>query len=223
MKKYLIALFYSVCAVNVASAESIDAPVHKPGETWTFQQTNLWDSKVMLEFTMKTLGVSGDYVRYARTTKSVSPSTGEFLPPQSMEFTQRADYSSVVTLGTEKFVNQPYKWPLEVGEKWEYSTKRQLPAPTPTAAPIVVDSKTIAEVVGKEKVSTPAGTFATFKIVYKSSVGLDTGAASAATSVNTGWYSPDVHTNVKYTVEVFGADGAPQARTMLQLMHYEPQ
>ncbi|MES2070171.1 MAG: hypothetical protein V4488_07480 [Pseudomonadota bacterium] len=209
----------SLVALNSAYAQSVQAPVPAAGNSWSYKTSDMWSAKLISESTLKTVGVSGEYVRIFYETKSASKN-GEFVMPQTSESTTRADLNSVIMYKGERQENPWYKWPLEAGKKWSFQIKQELPPTGSATIPQVMTQNIDAEVKGWETLELPAGKLKAIKIVYKSTW-TAVNPASNGTSVSTTWYSPDVKRFVQYTSENFGPDGSPQARTLQQLVHYE--
>jgi hypothetical protein len=218
--KRCIAMFLTSCclAANVASAQSVSAPVAEEGNTWEFQTVDLWSGKMTSRLTRKTIGVSGEYARMMYETTDVGKA-GEFVKPRVTEGTMRADLNFNVMYRGEKLERIAYKWPLEPGKKWSYQIKEDLPLAANATVPQVVTTNTDVEVKGWESIEVPAGKFKVLKLQYKNSWSTENPASKGITLATT-WYCPEIKTIVQSTFESFGADGSPQTRTRDQLVRY---
>ena len=85
----------------------------------------------------------------------------------------------------------PYKFPLYVGRKWNYTHSSSKYKQGTTGEVSVIDST--VKVVSYEQVKVPAGTFWAFKIEENRSV---RGASGRGYYVTT-WYSPEVKNSIK--------------------------
>jgi hypothetical protein len=221
MQKCLILALLAAFASEIAFAQSVQAPIHTVGEQWTYQTIAPDSSKILSEVTRTTLGIDGDAVRYALSERIVSPATGQFLPPKTTQVTEHADLSQMTNPEKEKLEIPNFKWPLEVGEKWGATRKINSPSIMPFAAHATYTLKTYVEVVKWEDVNTPVGKFKTLKIVYTFT---NQGPHVDTTSVNTLWYSPDLHRDVKSMMETIVDGGpSPQIRFQTHLIQYKPK
>jgi len=202
--------------INSARAQSVDAPVLTAGLKWDYQTTDMWSNKLILRQSTRVIGVAGDYARMSYESTPVGAKF-ELTKPTTSEGTVRADLNSSATYRGEKMDKIWYKWPLELGKKWNYVVKTDLAPVGTSTQPQVMTSNFAAEVKSFESIEVPAGKFKAIKIVYKGNWSTENPAASG-TSVSTSWYSPEAKNFVQYTYEAFGADGVPQTRTIQQLV-----
>ncbi len=77
-----------------------------------------------------------------------------------------------------------YSWPLTVGQRWEQTTRLERPVDRQTT-----ERNSVWTVEAEETVTVPAGTFRTFKIVWRNK-----NTEAVLTEV---WYAPDVKQPVK--------------------------
>ncbi|TDK63536.1 hypothetical protein [Sapientia aquatica] len=208
-----------LATLNLAHAQSVDAPTFVGGEKWEYQKRDLWTDKVSQRFTVKILGVSGDFVRRSFETTNIS-NNGEIMKPQSSEMTGRADLNETVIFHGEKMTKLWYQWPLQPGKKWSFQFRAELAPSAPNAAPQIMTTNINAEVKGWETVEIASGKVKAIKIEYKSNWTTDS-PASTGDTVNTVWYCPELKTQVKNVFETFAADGSPQARTVTALVLYQ--
>jgi hypothetical protein len=107
--RVLPVLAFAVSAVTgVVHAQPINAPHRVEGDSWQFQDINLWSSKLVSRSTQKTIGVSGDYVRSYFETQAIGQS-GEIIKPVVSEITGRADLNQVVMYQGEQQDQTWYK------------------------------------------------------------------------------------------------------------------
>lgn len=100
------------------------------------------------------------------------------------------------------------KTPLEVGKEWRSDVNGQS---LETGA--VLRSTGIAKVVGQESVTTPAGTFDTFKVEANIRQISGKDQTRSSTVVETSWYAPAVRRWVKRTTEIRAEGRLRESRT----------
>ncbi|MBB3212353.1 hypothetical protein FHW67_001633 [Herbaspirillum sp. Sphag1AN] len=217
MKRVILSVI-AASSIQIAHAQSVQAPVPVQNEKWSYQTTDQWTSKVTQTINVTVVGVLGNYIRQQNEVHNVT-SSGQQAPTQTLLVTLPSDLNVVSTINGERIVNRIYDWPLTSGKKWHKQSKVASTMTLPTGlTPAVFTSDTDAEVAGWEDVQTPAGNFKALKIVYKSKTTVDIMPTFSSTSTETSWYSPDVHRNVKYTSEAFGASGEPLTSTVQLLV-----
>ncbi|WP_133166833.1 hypothetical protein [Solimicrobium silvestre] len=202
--------------MNSSYAQSVNAPVYAVGEKWEFMKKDLWTGKVIQRYTVKNIGIAGDYLRRSFETTNIS-ANGDITKPQFTESTVRADMNENIMFHGEKSIKVWYKWPLEIGKKWSLQSKSEI---APTAANAVAQTMVStwnAEVVQWENVDMPSGKVKALKIVYKLAWTLDS-PTGGGDGVYTVWYSPEQKNVVQSIYETFTADGSPQLRTITQLV-----
>ena len=238
-KKTFVAL--SLCAVlpGIALAQSIAAPVLKPGDTWTYIST-------------AELGPNGwrqtrDQISVQRTTSDhiyvETQQSGTTQAPR--ELIMDADWSrSRSGNGTETVVNRPLAFPLTVGKTWtiKYSESH----PNPQHASEAYDTR--YKVVGPETVTVTGGKFDAIKIEAEgtwkaqaapgqsvtSGVSRNAGGSTIVmqshnngTAEGTGktykafWYVPAVGRWVKSVEEYYDTNGVRTARYSNELASYK--
>jgi hypothetical protein len=211
---YLAAAVGLSAVVQCAHAQSVQQPVFKEGDFWEYQMFDSWSNRMTSTFSKQVIGISGDFIRVSYDLREISK-TGDISRPQQNEATLRADLNATSMSGGEKYEKLYYKWPLEPGKKWIAQFKGDLAPATANAAAQVIATTLNVEVKGWEKLTTPAGDFNTLKIIAKGNwvTSNSTQANGTGTFTATRWYSPDARSDVQYTYEAFGADGAPLTKT----------
>jgi hypothetical protein len=105
------------------------------------------------------------------------------------------------------------KFPLSVGQKWNYEITVR---PTGTRR----DQRRSAEVavVGQEQVTTPAGSFKTYKLVRSESWSSTGMAGGSSSTTSTFFYSPETRSIVKRVTENSNNPGI----TTVELIKFTP-
>jgi hypothetical protein len=235
-----ILLAASMAVATCAQAESVPAPVLKPGESWTYINTvetapNGWrqthDEIVLLRST-------SDHI-YAEAHQ-----VGATQAPN--EVIAGADWSRSRNVnGTETTVNRPLSFPLSDGKTWEVQFTEAHPN-------VKHDSESVDahfKVVGPETVEVPAGKFNAIKIEAEGEWTAQTAPMQTAmggtivnqagttvvaqtrraTSVTTTgrlykafWYVPEIGRWVKSVEEYYGSNGIRSQRISSELESFKP-
>lgn len=212
------------------NAQSIDSPVIKPGDTWTYRTTvekgaGGW-TQTHDDFTVSRVTPSSVYY-------SVKQS-GSTLPQKELimgsDWSRRRDVN-----GTETVVSRPLSFPLQLGKTWDLQYTEQ----HPNKAHKFEKWDNKFTVVGFESVEVPAGQFKALKIESEGSWAAELepnqtlvqGAQSRENSTTmvtqvskttdipvTGrtykayWYVPEVKRWVKYVEEYYTNGGVRNER-----------
>jgi hypothetical protein len=221
-----------------ALADSLDAPVVKEGDTWTYRNTHEkgtdWNQ-------------TRDEIKVSRATSSTI-----YFAQKQADSTQAvkeafsgADWSRIRDInGKETVVNKPLSFPLSAGKKWEVQYTEQHPNKLHKFEQF--DSK--YSVIGYEQIEVPAGKFNALKIEVEgnwvaekepaqaviSSAATTASGTSMATEVRktnedvvTGrlykafWYVPEVKRWVKSVEEYYSNGGVRSERTTSELESFK--
>jgi hypothetical protein len=226
-------------AASLARAESVQAPILKPGDTWTYVNTvetapNGWrqtrDEIVLLRTTSDHIYFE---TRQAGTTQAAN------------EVVAGADWSRSRNVnGTETMVNRPLSFPLSDGKTWEVKYTEA----HPNVKHASESSDTHFKVVGPETVEVAAGKFNAIKIEAEGDWTAETApmvAAVGGTIVNqagttivaqtrkampvtaTGriykafWYVPEIGRWAKSVEEYYGSNGVRTQRFSSELESFK--
>jgi hypothetical protein len=229
MRTFIPALCIAGAAMSV-SAQSLNAPVVKAGDTWTYKIT-----------TEK--GPSGwTQTRDDTTVSRVTSSTiyysvkGSGSTQPAKELFAGLDWSRVRDIdGKETLVNKPFSFPLTVGKAWEVHYTE----PHPNKSFRSEEWAHKYTVVGFEPVEVPAGKFNALKIeaegrwtaeleptqtVVQGAQSNADGTSTVTQTQKTGdrtvsgrtykafWYVPEVRRWVKSVEEYYGSGGVRNER-----------
>ncbi|MBY8609229.1 hypothetical protein K7N18_30900 [Burkholderia arboris] len=238
-KKTFVAL--SLCAVlpGIALAQSIAAPVLKPGDTWTYIST-------------AEIGPNGwrqtrDQISVQRTTSDhiyvETQQSGTTQAPR--ELIMDADWSRSRSVnGTETVVNRPLAFPLTVGKTWTIQYSESHPNPRHASEAY----ETHYKVVGPDTVTVAGGRFDAIKVeaegTWKAQLAPGQSVTSGVSrnangstivmqSRNSGmaegtgktymafWYVPAVGRWVKSVEEFYDTNGTRNARYSNELVSFK--
>jgi hypothetical protein len=229
-----------LAAARVSAAESIERPLVKEGDKWTYSiQTEELKNNMMAGFTRKH-DVSVVRVGSRNLIVASKPADSN-LPP--VESTVNLDWSVPRNIGGKELIYaQPYKFPLEVGKTWDH----EITEPNPTPAIALLRHTWHHTVIGWEDVTVPAGTFKALKIesegnwyresnpVAAASRGAIVNVPNATTATVTQqqaytppptggrayqalWYVPEIKRYVKLVYESYSSHGQVTLRRTEQL------
>ena len=162
MFKTTIVLSSILLSVSLVSAQTIERPNVKPGDTWTYQSTTELTANQAkqtpaqfieshYEVTVIRTGSTG--ILIARKQR------GSKLP--AMEMLLGSDWSRSRSInGEETVVNRPLQFPLKPGKSWEMKFTEN----NPNSEFKSYETKLTYTVIGWEEVSVPAGKFKALKI-----------------------------------------------------------
>ncbi|MDW3682544.1 hypothetical protein RA280_12485 [Cupriavidus sp. CV2] len=225
---------------NQASAQSVEQPAFKEGDSWTMHLKNQFPNGETRErsFVSALVRSGGDSILVS--TKPVDSS----LPPKEM--LMGLDWSQARSInGHMQVVNKPLSFPMKIGKTWTVSYDEDHPNPTVKQRHTQMQYK----VIGWEDITVPAGKFQALKIETDGTWYLEfqpTPAAAAAvakadqngSSVTmqsqkpitrdpaTGriyrayWYVPSVKRTVKIIEEQYNSGGGLSSRDTLELESY---
>ncbi len=178
------------------SSTKVETPSIKVGDTWTYNRIDGWQKTKDFTTVLVVTVVTDGEIR----TESMRTDNGEMtIGTRNKELNRRRTET-----GDRKFEWDPYYpsyvFPLEIGKSWEKEV---------TFTRNFDDRKVVAqlrgEVIGREKVSVPAGSFDALKIVvkgsYNGSMGSVWGGRWSGQQSETTWYAPEVKNFVKSIYE----------------------
>jgi hypothetical protein len=220
-------------------AQTLDAPVIKEGDTWTYRNTvekgpTGWTQTV-------------DEIKVARATDSTiyysQKQSGSTQPTK--ELFSGIDWERVRDVnGKETVVNKPLSFPLSVGKTWEVQYTEQHPSKTHKYEQM--DNK--FKVVGYESIEVPAGKFHALKIevegrwvaemepgqavvqgaqTTQNSTTMVTEVKKTNADTTTGrmykafWYVPEVKRWVKSVEEYYSSGGTRNERFTAELESFK--
>jgi hypothetical protein len=227
-------------AANAFAADSIERPLVKEGDKWTYSiQTEELKNNMMAGFTRKH-DLSIVRVTSRNLIVASKPSDSNLPPVQN---TVNLDWSVPRNVaGKELVLAQPYSFPLEVGKTWDH----EITEPNPTPAIALLRHNWHHTVIGWEDVTVPAGTFKALKIesegtwyresnpVAAASRGAIVNVPNATTATVTTqqaytpqpaggrayqvlWYVPAIKRHVKLVYESYSSHGEVTLRKTEQL------
>jgi hypothetical protein len=209
VKKIWTCFTLSAALLSNAQAQTAPQPVPVVNESWTYQTTDQWTSKVLSKSQLTLVGIDGEFGRMEYEYQAANPKEdGFFLQPQKSARTVRLSLNYANTINGKVYPVEDYRWPLTVGQKWSTTYKYS----DSNASYRIYTYNVDHEVVGWETVETPAGSFKALKIVRKRKSILDSDG-TLASAVSTAWYAPEAKRLVKFNFENFDATGAPYTRT----------
>jgi hypothetical protein len=242
VSRILVALCSILLSVSIASAETVDRPKVKGGDTWAYRVTNeqtpnqamrtpaQWTEKYY-EVEVTRVGSTGLLVsRKERSSR---------LPP--IETVVGLDWSRYRSVnGEETVVNQPFKFPLEQGKSWELKYVED----RPNSLYKYIETRLKYTVTGWEEITVPAGTFKALKVeadgTWKSGLEPSTNTSTTTRTDREGstvmmhagksrpgattgklyrayWYVPEARTYVKAVDENFSSNGTLSRRTIEEM------
>jgi len=238
MKNIVLASLVVAVSLNV-SAQTIDLPSVKAGDTWTYQQT-------------KEMGTAGWTPTHVEITISHANAASIYYTSKQSGSTQEGteifvgpDWSRVRNVNNkETVVNQPFSFPLKPGKTWEISYTEE----NPNKLRKYETLNTKYAVVGYETIEVPAGKFQALKIeaeghwtaemipvntVVQGAQVSQNGATVVAQVNKTGavvatgrvykafWYVPEVKRWVKSVEEYYGSNGTRSERDTQELESFK--
>jgi hypothetical protein len=191
--------------VSISSAqEQAPAPAFKEGDTWQYnfsRQGGLTQSSEFLQGTYEITITQGNVKAY------------EVNGNEKREIAIRSDgpSESLLTLIGKAEDRPNLKFPLSVGQKWNYQYRTQPPgAKNPQTRSVEVS------VIGIEQVTTPAGSFKGYKLMNESSWSTKSGRGGNTT---TSFYSPETRSIVKRSNK---GERDAQATSETELVKFTP-
>jgi hypothetical protein len=164
-------------APGAAPLGRAELPVWQVGDEWTYR----WESE-RGKGTFTWVVVREEVVNGEAEYVTVSGARETYRRRSDLAFRLTTLDGKVEERATPPTRN--YMWPLTVGKSWEYSYTRERPLER------VTDELIMAGVVEREEtVTVPAGTFPTFKLVYRNT--------RTRTVVGEWWYAPAVKSFVR--------------------------
>jgi hypothetical protein len=240
MKKVAAITFMAVLASTPqARAQPVEAPVVKPGDTWTYRSTT---EAAPAGWTQVREELSVTRVTSSTIFVTVKQSGSTQVPKET--FAGR-DWSRIRDVnGKETIVNRPLSFPLAIGQTWTLTYEEQQPNPAHKSERF--DNKYV--VLGYETVEVPAGKFRALKIeseghwyaelapgqvVTQGAQSNAQGSTIVSSMHKTGdrtsegrtykafWYAPEVKRWVKVVEEYYSSDGVRNQRYMQELESFK--
>ena len=190
---------------NNFSQEQVAAPVYKDGDFWVFRVTQ------SNRIGMDTARLEGDYqISYASGEAKFLELTGS----EKIEMTQNInELQGMLGIDQKDKIFQYLQFPLVVGQKWTREYQYRGYSGTKT----VVRRRTASQsVVGIEQITTPAGTFRTFKIESEP-IGAGEGGEVWILRYH---YSPETKSIVKFLMTRSGLRGEDRGKTEIELIRF---
>lgn len=159
MLRMIVVLFSFLLFVPLATAETIERPFVKPGDTWVYQFTTEQNANQRQgQYTEKHYELT--VVRAGSTSILISKrERGSKQPPiEKMVGSEWSKYRSIN--GEEAVVSQPLKFPLKPGKSW----KLKFIENHPSNQLKYKETQLNYTVIGWEEISVPAGKFKAIKI-----------------------------------------------------------
>jgi hypothetical protein len=189
--------FIAIAAFIVAAAApavAVAAPA-VAGDTFVYRVTNGYNS----EFMRGQIQYRVDKIDADRVTTSVSPDVPALGLPRTDIYTKEGNWLRHTLTNHDQPVEYEfspaypaYVFPLETGKSWSQRVTATNPA-TGKRNSVRVD----AEVVGSERISTPAGAFDTIKVSRRVYAGDWDGFLRETNIVETEWYAPALGRTVR--------------------------
>lgn len=200
----VILLLLSLAAV--AHAKDPVRPDVKIGDRWAWQHSNGLANE--MDYTLIEDVISVD-TNEIRTRQRMKGAMGDAIWTYTREWNLLDTPSS-----RYKPEFKTYEFPLVVGKKWTASSDKMLYG---SGAHGVFNVS--GEIVAKESVKVPAGTFMAYKVVLKLGA-MSTGPdARTGETVETTWYSPEARNYVKREL-TFSHDGRVRKKDVYELLEY---
>lgn len=173
-----------------AQSEKWERPDVKAGDSWTYQQKDLWTKLVRPPYTLTVEAVSDTSIKAKYTIND----------GRHFDWVYTRDWN-VAERGSRKFKPYwpAYSWPLQVGRKWKGDTSW----PGLASMPGLWKGTFQSEVKGVEKVTVAAGTFDAIRIERRGRYSTNAHSGSwngwGGEIFETVWYAPAVRQAVKFT------------------------
>jgi len=174
-----------------AQSGTWERPEVKVGDSWTYQEKDVWTKLVRPPYTLAVEDVGPLTIKVQRTNQD-----GRHFP-----WVYTRDWNVHAWPGP-RWVEPywpSYSWPLQVGKTWSGKASWPGPASMTGTWKATFDSK----VVGVEKITVPAGTFDVIRIESKGRYSTNAHSGSwngwGGEILETIWYAPTVRRAVKFT------------------------
>jgi len=176
---------------SYAQSETWERPDVKAGDSWTYQEKDLWTNAVRPPYTLTAQDVVPLTIKVQRTNQD----------GRHFDWVYTRDWNLAARPGP-RWVEPywpSYSWPLEVGKKW--SGKATWPGPASMTGTWKASFE--SKVVGVEKITVAAGTFDAVRIESKGRYSTNARSGSwngwGGEIIETIWYAPAVRRAVKFT------------------------
>jgi len=187
-----LAFVYGQVTSLRAEPEKWERPEVKVGDSWTYQQKDLWTNTVQPPYTQTVEAVSEVSIRVQSTNQD----------GRHFNFVFTRDWNVSERPGPRKV--EPYwpsySWPLEVGKKWSGDATWRAQDPSQLGTWKGTFQSQVTKV---EKITVAAGTFDTIKIERRGRYVTDATISGwrgwSGEILETVWYAPAVRRAVKFT------------------------
>lgn len=196
VKKLFAAFFVTLFAFALpVNAQSVERPTLKVGDEWVYSIRNTQYAKPATTFSVKVVALADNRITVNWENKDVG--------------TSGVDVFDMNLSLLDPYVYKMFDFPLSIGKTWsfEYNSSEGTSR---------WHNKVAGKIVSLEKVTVPAGTFDTVKVVLiRDYVGSGIGGSSwTGTVTDTWWYAPQTKSFVKRTFSDSGKN--PTVRELLK-------
>jgi|CXWK01.1.fsa_nt_gi hypothetical protein len=182
-----------------------EAPLPAPnvGDVWQYRRTDLWTDRLISTFEHEFAGATPDRLVYSNTASG-----------RSIEFSREGNPCHRAIGNDAVVCDGALRFPMAIGHRHSFER--------PSPDRLWIESAS-CEVMGRESVTVPAGTFDAFRIDcdgWNTPRRQERFANRWAEQV---WYAPQVHRVVRHIVLVRTWKGLLQDKFMLELTGYRPK
>ena len=199
-----VMILFLLAAFDLFAQDEASAPIYQQGDFWLFRVSE----KEMLP--QSTAALNGIY--------EVIFLEGQFRVrrPGREAFQGRQEIGELLALiGNPSDELQYLQFPLAVGKKWKANYQI-----TFRGANRAVNRTGDSSVTGMEAVTTPAGTFRSFKIERQDTGGAGAPGVNPPRMVSTYYYSPETRCVVKYSLEIYDRTGGSLGKREIELVKF---
>ena len=205
----LVSVFALLAPGYAQDTTAVSRPILSKDDSWTYRIVDLWTNNEL-----RTVRSTVGEVRDDGYTLQVKRS--DQTDAVSSQLTR--DLNTVIK-GRDVADSGTYRFPMKIGDKWKsksyggggYDGRGR------TGIPFEVDYE--REVVGREVVKVPAGSFDTLKIVADGILNGD--GVTGAKRKLTYWYSPDTKSYVKFEERNINTLGTTSSQFRWELVEYK--
>ena len=191
---------------SAAHADGVDRPDVHVGDRWSWQHTNALANERDYTVIHDVVEIGDSEIKVRERIKGKSGSA-------IAVFTREWNPVDVSSARYDPDLHE-YAFPLQAGKTWSASADKMLFSNGKHGKFTLK-----GEVSGAEKITVPAGTFDTLKIVLHIDAVSTDEDANIGNTVETIWYAPAVKRYVKYQ-NVFSRDGRVRSNDLYELIEY---
>lgn len=204
----LLILVFLATTVHAQDAATVDVPVFKPGDSWTYQSHSQYHRNRTGKFKLTVTAVSEAGYKTSRTVLEGHMKSGNEHCTQQMNPTQQN--------GRKKRPFIPFfDFPLTPGKRWQGSWKYTKMKTKGKDRHFNATMKSHIE--GWETVKTPAGEFRALKITYEAVHANEKRHSKVTKGIR--WYCPEVRQIVRIEFKDKGGEAREEVR---ELIAYQP-